>query len=281
MPALDHPISATTLSHYVRLERCERYLRLTLRRDELQDLLRRFQSLDVEQQALSPLLRAAGQRFEGQVVEGLGGQVHALDNQDAAATTAALVALPSGETCYLTQAPVAGEIGGWPCVGRADIIRATRTRGGGLDLLVTDLKASAQDHVEYFLQVAFYCRLLRSMLASAKERLDRCQGAILKVGDGQALPALEDPANLFDLAPYDLTLDHLLAGDDADIARVLRAPLVDLAYSLSYKCDACVFNELCMVEKRGSPGCRPHTIRAACRGAGVAPGRRADRPRRR
>src|ERR1700730_12114315 len=66
-----YPLTATTLSHYVRLERCERYLRLSVCREDLQALLPRSADLDIRPQPLTPLLQSYGGSFEEQVVASL------------------------------------------------------------------------------------------------------------------------------------------------------------------------------------------------------------------
>ena len=254
MTAVD-TITATTISHYVRLERCERYLRLSLRSDEMRALTARFRDLGVQRPPLAPTLRASGQYFEERVVASL--PKGTLDLKDAAAdaTTTIVATLAPGEECILVQVPVAGTIGGWPCQGKADIVRAHCRVDGAIDLYVADIKASREERIEHRLQVAFYLRLLRMMLERAGCVIGTLSGAIIaQGGDGpvphwdSAPPDWNDPTRTFEVEPYDLALHQLLEDDEGDVARVAARPLTDTPYSLNYKCDGCRFNQLCMVD---------------------------------
>lgn len=266
------PISATTLSHYIRLERCERYLRFRLDKTAMRMLKARFRDLDVIEQPLTPLLREAGQHFESSVTEQFVG-AYDLAGQPAAATVKTITALADGESCYLVQSELQGIVGGYVCLGRADIARVSR-RHDGVALLIADIKASQRDRVEHRLQVAFYLRLLTTMLAERGIAVVQCAGAILKQTTDGTLPNLDDPANQFDVKPYDLVLSQLLEGPEADVARVAALPFDDVPYSLGYKCDSCMFNQLCMVDSANRqdialvPMIQPAEIRAL-RAAGV------------
>src|SRR5215212_107284 len=152
------PISATSVSQYVHLAECARYWWLRRHPAERQALMAQFRDLAVDEQPLTPLLRAAGQEFEHAVLRGLPGVQHNLQKQDATATGHALAALRPGTGCVLLQPEVTGVLGGQPCVGRADVVRAIRRADGAIDLLVADVKRSKRARVEHRLQVAFYVR---------------------------------------------------------------------------------------------------------------------------
>jgi len=243
------PISATTLSHYIRLDQCDRYLRFRLDRPTANALFAQYKALGVRaEQPLTPLLREAGQRFEERVLALLPPPVIDLRGSDAMVTAQVLAALVPDQRYYLVQATLAAEVGGWPCVGCADIVQATRRPDGILDLWIADIKASQHDRVEYRLQVTFYARLLRAMLRDCGITPGTVTGAILRTNPQHALPTLDQPDQEFDLVAYDLILDQLLEGPDAAVRRVLYAPFEQLAYHLGYKCDSCMFNQLCMVD---------------------------------
>jgi len=224
---------------------------------------------------LSPLLQSYGGTFEEQVVARLpAGQLNLQAAKGAADTVTALTRLSPGESCVLVQAPLEGAIGQWPCVGRADIIHAARRDDGSLAILVADIKASHRERVAYCLQVAFYVRLLTGMLSQAHVSIHTWAGAILALNDQGAIPALDDAASRFELAPYDLVLGALLEGETCEVVRIVDAPFGSVSYSLGYKCDSCTFNEVCMadsVQRKDVallPFIRPAEMRAL-RAAGV------------
>ena len=243
-----HPITATTLSRYVRLECCERFMWLRLNRDEENRLK---QSLAVEDQVLTPLLIEAGDSFEKEVVKSLGSQIKDLFSHKAEDTFAEIQVLKPGQSCLLTQALLKGKLGGWFCEGRSDVIQVSRRNGSEattFDLLVADIKSSRHDRVEYRLQVAFYLRLLEAMLREAGLQVGEQVGTILKKQSNGSLPALNDPANFFDLEPYKLILSDLLEGEQGELGRINELSFKDVPYALGYKCDGCIYNGLCMAD---------------------------------
>lgn len=263
----DH-ISASDLSHYIRLDMCARFLRFRIRPDEAKTFFTRFSALGIQRKPLTQLLYESGRQFEDRVIAALPQQP--VDCSKAIATDILhlLTGLQRGESVILVQATVEGSIGGWPCTGRADIIQASRASDGRIALLVADIKASRNDRVEYYLQVCFYLHLLRTMLDQAGERVSQAEGAILKLAEDGSLPLLDDPNNRFDLAPYERVLARLFEGDDADLAQIERMPFNQVPYSLGYKCDGCTYNGICMVDSadrqdlRLTPYIRPAAIRA-------------------
>ncbi len=243
-----NPISATMVSQYLHLAECARYWWLRRHPAERHGLIAQFHELGVEEQPLTPLLRTAGQAFEEAVLRSVPRPHRDLHHQDATATGQVLAALRPGMSCVLLQPEVAGVLGQQPCVGRADLVRATRRVDGAIDLLVADVKRSKRARVEHRLQVAVYVRLLQIMLAERGLPSGTLTGAILTRGDGGAVPPLDDPVGQFDLEPYLLAVAQLLESEDADLARIEQLPFADLPYSLGYKCDGCPFNPLCMAE---------------------------------
>ena len=236
-------ISATAISRYLRLERCGRFLRYYMQPHEATAAEKLY---GVATEPLSPLLAEYGQAFEGDVVRTLPGPIRDMTNQSVGATIAAIQSVAPGEQLFLIQASLHGMIGGWECQGLADIIQVARQFDGTLILSVMDVKASTRDHVEYRLQVGFYIRLLRTMLAAAAIPLGEISGAILKRDEASHLPTYDDPTSRFDVAPYDLVLDQLFDGAEGDIAQVLAQDVAEIPYALTAKCDGCTFNQLCM-----------------------------------
>jgi len=241
-------ISPTTLSQYIRLEKCERYLRLRLRPDELRDLQNRYKDLGVSTLPLTPLLREAGESFETEVVASLSGQKIDLRAAPETNLVDLLKGLEKGESLILVQPELKGTIGEWPCQGRADLISVTLNSDGAVDWLVADMKASRHDRVEYHVQVAFYSILFEQLLVQNGFNIGHSNGAILMPGEDGTLPSLEDTTQFFDLAPFQLILDQLLSGEDGDLKKVNESTLDKVPYFLGTKCDRCPFNQICFTE---------------------------------
>jgi hypothetical protein len=238
-------ITATTISNYLKLNRCGRYLRFAIQPAERDAVQQRTKA---QREPLSPLLEDFGHEIERTVIERLPGAVRDLNGHLPAETVSALRLLAPGAAAFFTQVALMGAIGGWPCEGRADILQATRRADGALELVVLDVKAATRDHVEYRLQVAFYLRLLRQMLDAADVAIASMAGGILRRDAEGALLAWDDPAARFDITPYDLVLDHLFVGPESDVGQISRMALADIPYALGPKCDGCTLNQLCMRE---------------------------------
>ncbi|HEX2184660.1 MAG TPA: hypothetical protein VHN78_04040, partial [Chloroflexota bacterium] len=260
-------ISATALAQYVRFGNCDRLLYFILHPEKERELAGRWR---VRPQPLTPLLHAEGERYEREVVTGVaasGEVVVDLKHRGASATTEYLRRAGAGRRVVLAQAALDGEIGGWPCGGTADLIwliphppahapgepAGNGATGGAVPVaaVVADVKASLTARVEHRLQVAFYARLLRQMAAQAGVTLVSVSGVVLHREPDAPLPALSpDALEPFDLVPYDLALDHLLAGPEAVVPRVQGQRFETVPYSLDFKCDGCLFNGHCFHESQ-------------------------------
>jgi hypothetical protein len=254
-PLTRRRISATALAQYVRFGSCDRLLYYVLHPEKARELEARWR---VRPQPLTPLLHAAGEAFEAGVVARVtaaGEQVLDLTGRDTGATIEHLREAAGGRRLVLAQPALAGEIGFWPCGGNADLIWlapqevADSPPGGpaALSATVVDVKASLVERVEHRLQVAFYVRLLRQMAARVGITLAEVRGAVLHREEGDPLPAI-GLADLspFDLAPYELVLDHLLVGPDAVVEQIASRRFEEVPFSLTFKCDGCLFNGHCM-----------------------------------
>jgi hypothetical protein len=145
--------------------------------------------------------------------------------------------LAPGESCILTQASLAGNIGQWQCIGKADNIRAERHANGVYVLAVLNVKASAHDHVEYRVQVAFYIRLLKAMLQSIGITIATVKSGIITMPDtNDSIPEISDPDHYFDFSPYDRLLDTLMVGADADATVIMSDTIESILYALGPKC---------------------------------------------
>ncbi len=239
------PLSATTLSQFVRLEGCERFLWFARFPHEPEALRRRWR---LTFQPLPPLLRDEGARFEQETVERLraaGWRVESLEGQDAQAARERLCRLDTSPV-LLAQVSLEGELGGRLAGGRADLLRLCRDAQGRVRALVADVKASWKERVEHRLQVAFYARLLEQTLSALGLPLARLEGAVLH--REAAVPTPGEAWPTFDLTPYLLALEHLVDGPEAPLSRVETTPFGELDYQLSYKCDGCLYNALCMYD---------------------------------
>lgn len=217
-------------------------MRYTLFPSEAKRQLARF---GLEFEPLSPLLSGEGQRFEREMVEELaarGVEVRDLTNADAAHFVAEVTRQGAGRVCYY-QPTLRGRVGGWGCEGRADLIEVVRD-GARTEATVVDFKASARETVGFRLQVAFYARLLGESLSEAGLGDAPVRGAI--VARDTALPA-DGAWETFDLALYDDEIERLVAAEDSDVARAVRAGAA-ARYHLRAACDGCPYNALCFAD---------------------------------
>ncbi|MFL6335648.1 MAG: AAA domain-containing protein [Pyrinomonadaceae bacterium] len=238
----ERPLTAQRLAQYVARGRCERHMRYTLFPSEAKSKLARYR---LEFEPLSPLLSGEGQRFEREMVEELaarGVEVRDLTNADAAHFAAEVARQEGGRVCYY-QPTLRGRVGGWQCEGRADLIEVVR-EGSLTSATVVDFKASARETVGFRLQVAFYARLLAETVREAGFGEVPVHGAI--VARDTALPA-EGAWETFDLALYDDEIERLVAAEDSDVARAVRAGSAS-RYHLRPACDGCPYNALCFAD---------------------------------
>src|SRR5688572_5067444 len=175
-------ISPTDVSQFIRLDQCERYLRLRLH--ERSAGIRFMHDYGVNLQSIPPLLTQSGTLFEEKVertvaagfptinlalqVQGADG----LDVQDSRPTdnervVAETRALAAGETLVLFQPRLLVALGIWDVRGDIDVLRLARDPSGALHILIADIKSSTSAKVEHRLQVAFYAEMVAALLAGA------------------------------------------------------------------------------------------------------------------
>lgn len=235
-------LAATTLAQFVRLESCERYLWYRLHPEETRRLFREYR---VTEQPLTPLLHAKGARHESEITDELRSQGRVLIDlaeRDVDATVAEL-ARGKEEARVLLQARVVGALGAFQASGVADLVIVEPGENGGVRITVGDAKASRRDRPEHRLQVAFYARLVRQLAERAGVEVEEMLGCIWRVPQG---PEDEQPA-LFDLRAYEEAVELLVDGESR-VARVAAGPREDARFHLTYKCDGCLYNALCMRE---------------------------------
>src|ERR671921_793695 len=152
-------ISPTDVSQFIRLDQCERYLRLRLH--ERSAGMRFMYDYGVVPQSIPPLLTQSGARFEEGVERTVAARFPTVnlalsdeidipasrptDNERVVALTREL---PAGETLVLFQPRLRVSLGPWDVRGDIDILRLSRDPSGTLQILIADVKSSTSAKVE-------------------------------------------------------------------------------------------------------------------------------------
>ena len=277
-------ISPTDVSQFIRLDQCERYLRLRLH--ERSAGLRFMSDYDVVPQSIPPLLTQSGTLFEERVERTVAAGFRTInlalpvgdefdsphsrptDNERVVAEVRALAA---GETLVLFQPRLLVGLGSWDVRGDIDILRLARDPSGALHVLIADIKSSTSAKVEHRLQVAFYAEMVAALLAGAGIAADQIQmklGILYRGPSADAPPATAADASrreleraqaidllgvedgLLELIPdadaYRGSVRDLVTGDRSTTRRVIAAPFAEVPFHLTTKCDGCLYNEFCM-----------------------------------
>ncbi len=269
-------ISPTDVSQFIRLEQCERYLRLRLHERNVSSGL--MTDYGVVPQSIPPLLTRSGAQFETVIEDGVASQFRKVNfatdlpkdgqrreqNEQVVETARSLVV---GEVCVLFQPRLAVEISGWLIRGDLDILRLER-REDGLHVLIADMKSSTSAKNEHRLQVAFYHKMVAALFEQAGLAPFFIQTGVLyrgaeltDAGDTAALALraaqLEAAESYFGVrsGPLEIVadpdaflaeVDALVTDADSRVASILAKPFEEVPYHLTYKCDGCLFNEFCM-----------------------------------
>lgn len=267
-------LSPTDVSQFIRLEQCERYLRLRL----LERARGRafLQDYGIQLQAIPPLLTRSGRAFEEEVERAAqargpvlflsqeGGGDRAPDNARIAAEARALA---PGAALVLFQARLQVELDGWLLTGDADVIRLERREDGALHALIVDMKSSTRTRVEHRLQIAFYQAMLAELFRAEGVSCAEIRTAILYRGAEADETTSEQEARqreeerdaawrLFGVDAYlQIVQDgqayleavaDLVTSEGSRARRVAEAAFDTLPFHLSYKCDGCLYSEFCM-----------------------------------
>lgn len=266
-------ITPTDVSQFVRLEQCERFLRLRLSERAGQKFMSAY---DVVPQRITPLMTRSGSDFEDAIERSLGGRFRSINyavqagrshnrpanNQDVLRETAAL---KPGEAVILFQTRLEVELNGWLLRGDVDLIKMSRSADGALQVLIADMKSTADVKVEHRLQVAFYHLMLEALLASGSVAVASRRTGILFHPPVDPTPEEEiEVAPLREAAKIEFGLEDVLlelvadqdayvqsANDlvlapDSTARRIAAAELDALPFCLSFKCDGCLYTEFCM-----------------------------------
>ena len=260
-------ISPTDISQFIRLDQCERYLRLRLHeRAQGQKFLYEY---GVAPQSIPPILTQSGAEFEEVIERAIQATANATSCNTAAAPGArksdnALVVerarlLAAGEVAFLFQPRLEVDLDGWFVRGDVDILRFERDAAGDLRVIIADMKSSTSAKLEHRLQVGFYHEMLDRIFNLAGLPCAEIRTAILYRG-------LEDQGNsaqragaqelfhtdsaLLELIPhpenYRDSVRDLVTGTASVASRVASVPFDELAFHLSFKCDGCLYNAFCM-----------------------------------
>lgn len=296
-------ISPTDISTFIRLDQCNRYLRLRLHERAAGLGFMRDQGL--VPQELPPLLSRSGSDFELDIAAEIAAHLSTVDfatgekrpGTDNARLTSILTDLEPGQTVALLQPSLDVELAGWVIRGAVDVIRAERKIDGALGIVIVDIKSSSAAKIEHLLQVAFYAEMLAALLADASLSSSTMSMGILYRG-----PALDDtrltPEDLsritahgtaaldlfgvtnglldvvVDPQPYFDAVRDLVTGPASVARRVATERFDEVPFHLSSKCDNCLYNEFCLRDcaDRDDLSLLPHLTdrdKAAFRRAGV------------
>ena len=148
-------ISPTDISQFIRLEQCERYLKLRL---QMRSGDTRFlREAGVVPQSIPPLLTRSGAAFETQVeaklaerfaVHNCAGTTGRPDNDNLRVLRLAQNLTP-GETLIVMQPRLVVEVGDWQLRGDLDVLRLERDADGALHALIVDMKSSTSAKNEH------------------------------------------------------------------------------------------------------------------------------------
>ncbi len=282
MPAVALPVLAadrllrltpTDVTRFVRQEQCERFLRFRMAERTGHKFMAES---DVIPQRMTPLLSRSGNEFEeradaelrrhGRVIDYAlaAGKSHKRPANNDAVANEARDLIP-GQSVVLLQARLESELGNWLIRGDVDLIRLNRDAAGALTIVIADLKATAEAKVEHRLQVAFYQLMLEAILKRAGVAHSPIETGVLfrppvdptpeELADAEPLLAAAKAAFGFDNVLYEVVADpdayvrsahDLVLADDSTARRIAATPFDDLPYSLTFKCDGCLYAEFCL-----------------------------------
>jgi hypothetical protein len=271
----DRPLrlTPTDVTQFVRLEQCERFLRIRLAERAGRDFMEPY---GVAPQRMTPLLSLSGHTFEGRVESSLAGRCRTVDyaaldsrahnrpanNQEVVAEARSL---RPGESVVLLQPRLEAELDGWTIRGDVDLLKLARASDGTLHALIADIKATAEVKVEHRLQVAFYRLMLERIFWNGDVSHEPIGLGVLFRPPADPTP--EDETRLgpprdaarsafgLDDALLELVADpdayirsarDLVLASDSVGRRVAGTEFDELPYCLSFKCDGCLYNEFCL-----------------------------------
>lgn len=239
-------LSPTSIAQYIRLDNCERFLRFRLAPDDLKRLEKKW-GLTI--QPLTPLLKESGADFEKNITEKLVRRGETLVNLEGEGFEKTVEWFQNVKNpTILYQPNLEAPIGNYQFTGTADIIRLSRNRQNQLQIHIADIKATRQERTEHRVQVAVYVRMIQHMIQENQLPVSEIKGTILTQQEDGSFPILEPDSPTFELETYLLLLDRLVVLPDSVINRVTNQSFDDCFYHLTYKCDGCLYNAICMYD---------------------------------
>lgn len=270
-------ITPTDVAQFIRLDQCQRYLRLRLyQRNGGAGFMKEY---GVVPQSIPPLLTRSGAEFETRVEEAVSRRFSMVDcaaesghvgnrPNDNARVAQLARDLSPGESLFIFQPRLAASLRAWNIRGDIDILRLERAAEGSLHILIADMKSSTSAKVEHRLQVAFYHEMLAAVLAEAGVTWAEIALGILYRGPAEGAEGDDEDAALreeqaaaaeryigarvglleviADPESYTAAVSDLVTGPNSTAAGIADAPFEALPFVLNYKCDGCMFNEFCM-----------------------------------
>ncbi len=271
-------LSPTDVSQFIRLEQCERYLRLRLHEKSIN---RNFmEDYGVFAQAIPPLLNLSGGDFEKEVEQAVSKSFIKFNfasepignrtlHSDNIRILLLVNSLARGEKIFVFQARLELNLDGWQIRGDVDLIKLERDKNGLLRILIIDMKSTTSVKVEHRLQVAFYQAMLMRLFEESNITYESMDIGILYTGQADVIKASlpeeaaqyeqqrELAAKLFgtedifleiiaDKEVYLESVYDLVTGPNSAAHRIASTPFDKIPYYLSYKCDGCLYNEFCM-----------------------------------
>jgi hypothetical protein len=296
-------VTPTDVAQFIRLEQCERYLRLRLH--ERAAGPRFMRDFDVVPQSIPPLLTRSGQRFEAGMETAIAARYPSVrfteDERSAVGHDNERVlelvnGIAPGDVLVLFQPRLQAVIGQWRIRGDVDIVRLERMTGGDLKILVADVKSSTAGRLEHRLQVAFYIEMLDALFQQAGIECADMELGVLYRGSAHGEEGLSPEEieewtarrkaaeryfgvddgllDLSDSENYREAVHDLVTGPDSTACQVVTAPFDSVPFHLTYKCDGCLYNEFCMKSsaERDDLSLLPHVTaqdKGALRRAGI------------
>lgn len=266
-------ISPTDVSAFVSMEQCPRALRLKLYEANRHGGPSIYAAAGVEPQRIAPLRSRKGREFEERIGALLGAErlqpVRGVGSMTAPRLLDAARSLPPGGRTTLLQVQMVATTGQWRVAGIADLVRLERDETGRLSATIVDIKASVRAMVDHRMQVAFYERMLRSVLDAAGIALDEVRLGILYRGPVEDDTATEEATRerlrqdreaarhefnldegylevMADPASYREDIDRFVFAPDSRAIAAIRSRFDDLDFHVSAKCNGCTYGEVCV-----------------------------------